>query len=300
MRFNETIVTLLLSFLTSLVAFAGEDSATRDLEAERAVERKCLECHNNPALFGSRPDGTPRSVHVDIQRYRGSVHYAKETTCLSCHPGAEPDFHPREGVTILPCGSCHDHEDELADFQNSRHGGALAEGVEDAPDCFSCHSNHYTRAKGDPEAQVHPDRIRSTCGACHPAEAQMTASSTWWAGGRISAHGKSDLSESFGIRDCGRCHFGPDTHKAPPSGEASSCAACHGRELPSGGAGPAVGAVHLASTASAGEGLSPIRAAGLILSLAALLVLAVPVAVWLVSRRGGQEDGKTTEGDGTE
>ncbi|MHC4597367.1 MAG: cytochrome c3 family protein [Planctomycetota bacterium] len=301
MRLIAAIATpFLFLFLTFPVATAGEGSPEGGLAADRAVEKQCLECHDNPALMGSRPDGAPRSVHVDTERYRRSIHYEKGYTCLSCHPDATPEFHPREGVTIFACGSCHDHQDELADFQASRHGRALTEAVENAPDCIHCHSNHYTRVKGDGEARVHPDRIRETCGACHPAEAGRTVSGSWWSGGRVSAHGKSDLSESYGTRDCGRCHFGPDAHKTPAPGEEPSCAACHTRAQPSEGSGPVLGAVHLASPSSAGEGLSVVRAAGLALSLAAVLLLAVPVAFWFASRRGRAEAKKPTEGESAE
>jgi hypothetical protein len=210
----KVIIASLGVILISLSLPGPARSQTPDLAAERAIERKCLDCHNNPALYGSRKNGALRSVHVDVERYRQSVHY-ETTTCLSCHPNATADHHPREGVQIKKCGSCHDHEDEQRDFVKSRHGTALAKEVENAPDCFSCHSNHYTKKKTDPQARVHSGRIAETCGACHPGEANQTRSASWFAGGRLSAHGKSNLSEAYTVRDCRRCHFGPDTHASP-------------------------------------------------------------------------------------
>jgi len=283
---------LLVLFLPSIAR-----PQERDLQAEREVERKCLECHNNPALHGARADGKLRSAYVDTERYRNSVHYEKEYTCLSCHPDATPDFHPREGVRIRSCGDCHDHEDELADFQKSRHGKALKEGVKDGADCFSCHSNHYTRKKSDPEARIHPDRVRETCGACHPEEGGFTASGSWWAGSRMSAHGKSDLSGDFSVRNCRDCHFGPDTHRTPLPEELPVCAACHTHSAEEAPTLPSiVGPVHLASGENHGEALGVLRGAGLVVSVIGFLVLAVPAAILGFRLRGSRKVPKEDAG----
>ncbi|MCU0722929.1 MAG: cytochrome c3 family protein [Planctomycetes bacterium] len=245
--------------------------APADLEAMRRLEQKCLDCHKDPDLHGSRPDGRMRPVSVDPARYRRSVHSAKDLTCLHCHPGATADHHPREGVRIEPCGSCHDHEDELAAFRASRHGKLLADRAPNAPDCFDCHSNHYTAAKADPASAVHPGRIRETCGACHASEARVAPAGARWPRARFSAHAKADFSRSYDTSDCSLCHRGPDTHETAAAAEPSPCLACHGPTAAPRGAEPlAIGPVHAGSNRNAGAWTAPARAAGLAAVLAIL------------------------------
>jgi hypothetical protein len=259
-----------------------------NLEEWRRIEQKCLDCHKDPDLCGSRPDGRMRSVSVDPARYRSSVHAAKDLTCLHCHPGATVDHHPREGVAIEACGSCHDHEDELAAYRASRHGALLARKTPNAPDCFHCHSNHYTMAKTDPAALVHPDRIRETCGACHATEARSAAAPRRWAGARFSAHGKADFSLDYSTTVCTRCHRGPDTHERTPAAEPSPCLACHGPSAadPRGAAPLAVGPVHAGSDRNLGGTAAVARAAGLAVVLAVLAIGAGgPGLRWLHRKR---------------
>ncbi|GEM_PF-3145379 len=291
----------LLSWILLLPAApaAAQENAEgeRDLAEERALERKCLECHNDPALYGARASGELRSIHVDPERYRTSIHYEKDYTCLTCHPDASPDYHPREGVKIRACGDCHDHEDELADFEKSRHGILLAEGAEDAADCFHCHANHYTRPKDDPMAFVNAARIRKTCGACHPAEAEQRPQSAWWSAGRVSAHGKADLSEPYVVDDCKRCHQGPDTHKMRPLDERGPCVACHGRFEEARPAGLALaGSVHLATEESPERWLSGVRTLGFLVALGAFLAVMTPPLVLVLRFRARRKKKEETPG----
>jgi len=288
------LLALAFGFLGAAVAFPARAQSSPDLAARRAIEKKCLDCHQKENLCGSRPDGRLVSVRIDPDRYRRSVHYAKDLTCLDCHPDANADYHPREGVRITACGSCHDHEDEARDYAASLHGKLLGRKTPNAPDCFSCHSNHYVVAKADPESLAHPSRIRETCGVCHPAEAGATPAGSWWAGGRLSAHAKNDFSEDFSTRACTRCHAGADTHRTPPAEERTACMACHDQASPSRGDREplAVGAVHAASPRHAGGILAAPRAAGLFATLLAIgFAAAIPAARWARRRGRGKAAG---------
>jgi hypothetical protein len=196
-------------------------------------------------------------------------------TCFSCHPDARVDYHPREGVTILGCGDCHDHEEQAGEYARSRHGAALARDVRNAPECQDCHGNHYITSKDDPAYSVSAENVSTSCLSCHPERGPSGNFVQWLGRRRVSAHGKVNLSGDYTQRGCTLCHFGDHTHHAPE--EEPPCASCHraGYE----GGPKALGNVHLDREGFPGLFQSLIRGGGFLLTLLLGAILLVPAAL---------------------
>jgi hypothetical protein len=269
---------LFLSFLTlPCWSFGAEEPSSKispaELERLRKLEDKCIECHEDELLLGGGRDGRLRSVAVDGSRYRASIHFKKDLTCFSCHPDAKAEYHPREGVTILSCGDCHDHEDELRQFDVSLHGLALKRGDPQAPQCQDCHGNHYVLSHDDPAFRMAPANAASSCLECHPEQESPDDLSSLVGLDRLSGHGKVDLGEDFEVSRCTYCHYGSHTHKEPE--ETPSCGYCHRPHFDNDTR--VLGRVHLPARGNRGFWLGLLRSLGLLAALAVTVALFFPV-----------------------
>lgn len=290
------LLLFLLVFVPGGPAGGADEPDPEKLAEERKREEKCLECHDDPALAGGGRDGTLKSLHVDPQKYRASLHYAENCTCFTCHPDTPLTYHRREGVTIRSCGDCHDHEEQAKEFAASLHGRSLARGDRDAADCQDCHGNHYIRKKDDPAFAMNAENCAARCGRCHAGQAACRDFSCAYGFGRFSGHGKQDLSEDYSAGPCVLCHYGDHTHARPEP--EPLCGSCHRAHF---GAEEPVGRVHGLRQGPVGLFLGLVQTGGLLLFLVVVLALGLPVGVRAASflRRRGAPAAKAG-GDGEE
>ncbi len=141
---------------------------------ERNVPILCGECH------AKQPPITADYVRlpVVVPGYLESVHGhgwqegKHAAVCTSCHGShdsrlaSDPRSHINRQNVPETCGQCHTQIAE--EYENSIHGKAVALGVEDAPTCNDCHSEHLIRGPHDPTTHVSAEhRAKELCGTCH-------------------------------------------------------------------------------------------------------------------------------------
>ncbi|MCP4659453.1 MAG: hypothetical protein GY856_28935 [bacterium] len=185
--------------------------------------------------------------------FESSVHAREGVDCTSCHRGddtaldSQPahrgDFRSLSDRSEIPgvCAECHASQekmrpynlpvDQVALYQTSQHGMAVAGGDDRAAVCTDCHGEHEIRTADDPQSKVYGHNIPATCGRCHADEALMERyglDPQVIADYRSSVHGKALLdAHQSAAPNCTSCH---GVHGgAPPSfGDIDKvCGACH-------------------------------------------------------------------------
>jgi len=142
---------------------------------EREI-RACQKCHADPHLVGYDLWGRKRSVFVDEQAFRRSVH--GKLRCTHCHNDINPTKLPHLRHTQkVECGRCHLERQlpqappfKIALFKSyadSVHGEAAARGDPHAPRCADCHGHHDILPARNPRSHVNRRNIPSTCSRCH-------------------------------------------------------------------------------------------------------------------------------------
>lgn len=192
--------------------------------------------------------------HPDVRvTFDASVHHREGIACTSCHGGDSAaatvegahrgGFHGafrREEIPGL-CASCHADAaamraynlptDQLALYQTSGHGRALARGDGNVAVCTDCHGVHDILSPQNPSSPTHWRNIPATCGTCH-ANAKLAARYGWsedpqaaWA---KSVHGRAAMEAGNpSAPNCARCH---GSHGAAPPGVGDVekiCGQCH-------------------------------------------------------------------------
>jgi cytochrome b subunit of formate dehydrogenase len=271
----------LWAILWALIAVAHAEGAVKAHCAECHDQGKeiagtahgtlsCTVCHRKHGTF-PHPPGIPKPsctrCHADVVgRYRLSVHGLARAKgngdapdCGDCHgdvhgvkrTGTEAFRKSIPGV----CGTCHDKV--LAEYRESVHGKAVAEGIVAAPVCSSCHGEHMILGPSKGASPVSPSHIPETCGRCHGdvrlterfGLPQMTIASY-----EKSVHGLALKAGSETVANCASCH---GVHRILPSSDprstiypenlAKTCGKCH----PGAGTRFAIGHIHW------GEGAPP-------------------------------------------
>jgi predicted CXXCH cytochrome family protein len=199
------------------------------------AEEQCGVCHPKPRVA-----------------FAASIHAREEVACTSCHGGnpASRDvdtahrgsFRSLRDRRQLPerCASCHsDMEqmrpynlpvDQLAIYQTSQHGQALARGDAAVAVCTDCHGVHDIRPPDEPSSPTHPRNIASTCAGCHADAARMEKydlDSSVVESYRNSVHGRALEEGKSAAPTCTSCH---GVHGATPPGVGDIdkvCGACH-------------------------------------------------------------------------
>ncbi len=142
------------------------------------AEEQCGVCHPKPRVA-----------------FASSIHARERVACTSCHGGnpasREVEAAHRGNFRSLrdrgrvpeQCATCHsDMEqmrpynlpvDQLAIYQTSQHGQALARGDESVAVCTDCHGVHDIRSPDEPASPTHPRNIAETCAECHADAARM-------------------------------------------------------------------------------------------------------------------------------
>ncbi|MCK5489942.1 MAG: cytochrome c3 family protein, partial [Gemmatimonadetes bacterium] len=199
----------------------------------------CLECHSDPELTGTAPDGSTISMFVDEGPYSVGAH--EGTTCAQCHTGVSVLFDDRPCETIsspVDCSICH--AEQVTEYQASSHGRLAAEGVADAPICLDCHEKHATSDKESPVSPTYARNVPELCSTCHQ-EGEVAARRIQREGEDIvrgyemSIHGKGLLESGLVVTaTCTDCH---GAHTELPESDpnssvnanriASTCGQCH-------------------------------------------------------------------------
>ena len=152
-------------WLLSLALLAGLVLGATPAQAAgaKAVKDNCFDCHSDKDMTKDGPDGKPRSLFVDEEKFGGSMH--KSMGCRSCH--ADLKDHPNDGVAPKPvvCGTCHTEEDKI--YQGSIHGMSKTLGSSGAANCVDCHGNHYIVPARRHDSPVYKMNLPKTCAKCH-------------------------------------------------------------------------------------------------------------------------------------
>ncbi len=187
----------------------------------------CADCHDTEAMTND----LAKSVHPEL-------------ACSDCHSlvannltahEQDPEF-----ATVTNCSTCHTEVAE--EHQNSIHGEALLQGIEEAANCASCHGSHNILSAGDQNSTVHSSNVSGTCGSCHddPEFAKKFDMSASLPGSMYekSVHGKFVDNENRSAATCVSCH-GIHNIKSRLHAESKinilnlpeTCAQCHESEV---------------------------------------------------------------------
>ncbi len=146
----------------------------------------CTDCHNSHQIL-VKEDPASSIHHNNIPAtcstcHRGifkdfitSIHFSydkkeeeKLPTCSDCHSSHTISSVQQDKFKFEvthQCGSCH--EDLSATYSETMHGKAYTLGYVGAAKCSDCHGAHDILSINDPESQVGPKNVVSTCQKCH-------------------------------------------------------------------------------------------------------------------------------------
>jgi predicted CXXCH cytochrome family protein len=189
---------MLLTFLlTSFLALSpGQPAPPQAPDVET-----CLACHGDRAMSVELPSGETRSLFVDVEAFRASVH-GNKLGCTDCHqdmlsvPHEARPFKTLRDFTLAyyeQCKRCH-----FANYTktlDSVHFKALERRDRMAPTCVDCHGSHDIAASHKPKAS-----LSKTCAKCHQGVFDVYAK---------SVHGRF-LEKSVDVPGCADCHKSHD------------------------------------------------------------------------------------------
>ena len=210
----------------------------------------CLHCHRTADLKAA-DDG--RSLYVDADEYRQSIHGREVISCPECHTGASPADSERPCKPItgrVDCSLCH--EAQVSAYDLGRHGQLHAKGDPNAPYCTDCHGRHgmleHTADEAaDPiararvrESPTYSRNIPTLCARCHR---EGGAAAVRYLGNEtqivshyaMSIHGKGLIESGLTVTaTCTNCHT---AHMELPASDPNSsvsesnigqtCGRCH-------------------------------------------------------------------------
>jgi hypothetical protein len=201
------------------------------------VNDTCLMCHADKDAKGS----SGKSIAVDADRLKGSVHGEMQLKCTDCHTDVSAQKLPHaDKLQPVNCGTCHDKA--LADYAGTVHGLARKGGNTAAAACADCHGTHDIKRPKDPESRVSHANVEATCAKCHGSD--KIAADSKLPGGNVGAkfhdsiHGKALKGAAQGSAPtCNNCH---GSHDIRAKGDAKShtaraaipdtCGTCHKAE----------------------------------------------------------------------
>ncbi len=119
---------------------------------KRTSSKVCFECHEQKDI----KTNLSHSVHPNLE-------------CSDCHNyiAKNLDDHP-QNVSVTQKADCYLCHGEIAkQHKESIHGIALSEGIDEAAKCWDCHGSHEILPVKNPESEVYPTNLATTCGKCH-------------------------------------------------------------------------------------------------------------------------------------
>lgn len=216
-----------------LLTATGTFAKDKKVETPEEKSAQCLACHNDPSVT-TEINGKTVSLGVDEAKFKNSIH-GSMFGCTDCHKDVKAGPHDPAPAKV-DCASCH--SDEVAKYQSSIHGKAMAAGNKNAATCLSCHgSPHEIMVAGDPASKVAHHNVPKTCGTCHGQKFVMEASGRSTApvfAYAESVHGKAVAAGSEKAAVCTDCHGSHEilTAADPKSSifkfnVPNTCAKCH-------------------------------------------------------------------------
>jgi nitrate/TMAO reductase-like tetraheme cytochrome c subunit len=182
-----------------------------------------------------------KSIAVDADRFKGSVHGEMQLKCTDCHAdvSAQKLPHP-EKLKPVNCAVCHDKA--VAEYAGTVHGLARKGGNAVAANCADCHGTHDITRSKDSTSRTNHVNLVTTCTRCH-GDAKLVVSAKM-PGGNVggtfgdSIHGKAlKGAAKMSAPECTDCH---GTHSIRAKGDAKSnvsraripetCGTCHQAE----------------------------------------------------------------------
>ena len=202
-------IALLLALTACTLAF---ESLAQPLDAQA-----CKGCHGDPQFAVPRPDGSMRTLGLDVPRHEKSVH--GPFGCTTCH--ADVTQVPHGKVTPPQCASCH--ADQHKEYVASVHGDERVwRNNPKAAACASCHTAHYVVS---PKTDAGKLAIVESCGACHK-ENYASFLDTYH--GKVSALGYTYTAKCF---DCHGSHgiqrVSDPSSTVHPDNRLATCQKCH-------------------------------------------------------------------------
>ncbi|MEE9168152.1 MAG: cytochrome b/b6 domain-containing protein, partial [bacterium] len=228
----------------------GEHDIHQITDSRSKVSRQheieaCQKCHLDS------PDVRERMTHSSafISSYANSIHgraieagNLDAAVCSDCHGGHEemkgtnPNSRVNKFNITATCGNCH--EEITAEFKQSIHGTALADGIGDAPTCTDCHGEHNIIEHERAESPVAPQNVsQQVCGPCHSSvklSEKYGFPSDKYAAYVDSYHGLAVNFGSVEAANCASCHgihdilpISDSRSRVNPANLAETCGACH-------------------------------------------------------------------------
>lgn len=202
---------------------------------ESYPDESCMSCHSKKDIYKT-VNGERRSLHVDIDEFRQSVHGTN--TCIKCHTNVSQAQNPVCKTSgKVDCSICHPSQQE--DYDLSHHGTLVAAGNKDAPYCTDCHDDHGMKSNSDLSSPTFARNIPALCGKCHKETKTDDDEGIHGSGNLVnysmSIHGKGLLESGLLVTaTCVDCHT---THRELPASDprssvnhlniATTCANCH-------------------------------------------------------------------------
>ena len=182
----------------------------------------CLQCHET----GSKQS----TFHVEGSVFDSSIHGQEGVSCVDCHQEAGDEAHRKnETVTPVSCEECHSQE--------NLHGA----GKNGAPNCASCHGDHDVFSVSYARSHVHPSKLKTTCGECHPLQAGKGGFPASLLSYRIKGHAKGNMAGGYTEDRCIDCHQGRGAHGDDELITQADCGGCH---TPNTTADAVLGSIH--------------------------------------------------------
>ena len=208
----------------SPIAAEGPTPAPGHLSAAGGFDGACLNCHADPTLSMTFPNGDVLSLHLDGEEFRQSVHGTR-LACSDCHqrnltiPHQAPRVQSRRQLAVVEYEACKRcHFDNYTRTLDSMHFDAMAEGKDDAPICTDCHGAHNIIRLTESHAT-----IAQTCSKCHEDIADEYQASVH--GSALAEEGNPDVPV------CITCHGVHNISSATTASfrqaSVDLCATCH-------------------------------------------------------------------------
>ncbi len=179
--------------------------------------KTCGKCHTNPNLVKNHliSVANPSDAYLKSGHAHAIATGNKDAAaCTSCHgshnllPSDDPASTVYRKNVSKTCGKCHPKQ--LADYEKSIHGRAMAGGIKDAPTCADCHGEHDIEGPKVRESQVNArQQAVDTCTRCHDNERIMSRYGVVTgrqASYMDSFHGLASAGGSEVVATCASCH----------------------------------------------------------------------------------------------
>lgn len=173
----------------------------------------CLSCHNKAIL--------KHNFHPDMVNATGRD-YKPNLSCKGCHGTHEVSSPKDRGAKwhvkslANSCGSCH--EGVMHKFNESAHGKAYREGMDQAPNCLTCHQGDITRVHAGRDSVQLKIAQAKMCESCHVEDTHVAdktvRGSGFVASYEKSIHGTALLKGNARAANCVNCHGSHEMNKS--------------------------------------------------------------------------------------